>query len=77
MEPILFIAFGIVIIGFWFWAIIDITRSRFKNPNMRTVWLIVVLLLPLMGTLIWLFVRKDLVTTEPRKFNPKFNRESY
>ena len=77
MEPILFIAVGIVIIGLWFWAIIDITRSRFKNPNMRTVWLIVVLLLPLMGTLIWLFVRKDLVTTEPRKFDPKFNRESY
>jgi len=70
LELTLFIGFIILAIVFWFWAIIDITRSRFKKPKMTIVWLIVVLVLPVLGSILYFQLRRK----EQRKFQPKFNR---
>ena len=56
----------------WFWAILDITRSKFKKPTMRTVILIIVLVIPTLGSIIYLLIRKNITTKERRKFKPKF-----
>jgi dolichyl-phosphate-mannose--protein O-mannosyl transferase len=56
-----------------FWALIDISRSRFKNPNMRTLCLIGVLFFPVLGAIIYFQSKRSLVIKEPRKFQPKFN----
>ncbi|WP_425357621.1 PLD nuclease N-terminal domain-containing protein [Psychroflexus torquis] len=61
-------------IALWFWAIIDITRSRFKNPIMNTVCLLVVLFFPALGSILFLILRKKLITKEKRKFQPNFTR---
>nr|WP_289846298.1 PLDc N-terminal domain-containing protein [Winogradskyella psychrotolerans] len=68
--------FGFIIIAivFWFWAIFDITRSRFKSPYMSTVWFLAILFLPALGSICYLLLKKKLVKKEPRKFQPKFNR---
>lgn len=61
-----------LILGFW--ALIDISRSRFKNPNKRTIWLVVVLLLPLLGSILYFQKKRSLTAKEPLKFDPKFNK---
>ena len=74
METTLIIGFVILTILLWFWAIIDISRSRFKNPNMNTIWLLAVLFFPVLGSILYFQLRKRFVTKEPRKFQPNFNR---
>ncbi|MGB3183492.1 MAG: PLD nuclease N-terminal domain-containing protein [Cyclobacteriaceae bacterium] len=74
METTLIIVFSILTIVLWFWAIIDITRSRFEEPNMNTIWLLAVLFFPVLGSIFYFQLKKKFVTKEKRKFQPKFNR---
>ena len=73
MGSSLIIGFIIVAIVLWFWAISDITRSRFKLPYMSTVWFLVILFFPVIGSIFYLLFRKKYTTEGPRKFQPKFN----
>lgn len=75
METLIIGFIGLTII-LWFWALIDITRSRFKNPTMNTVWLLSVLFFPVLGPILYFLMRKKFVTKEPRKFQPNFNRRN-
>jgi len=70
LVPILLI-FTILL---WFWTIRDIAYSRFKKPIMSTVWLLVVLFAPLIGSLLYLLFRKSFVDNSPRQFKPDFSR---
>ena len=74
MEKTLIIVLIILALVIVFWAIIDIAKSRFKNPNNRTIWLVVVLLLPILGSILYFQMKRTLTTKEPLKFDPKFNR---
>jgi hypothetical protein len=74
METTLFIVFIFSGIALWFWAVIDVSRSRFKNPTMNTVWLLAVLFFPVLGSIFYLLLRKKFVTSQKRKFQPNFNR---
>ena len=76
MEKILFIAFVFLTIGLWFWAILDITRSRFKSSNIRAVWFMAVLLLPVLGSIIYFQFRRKFVLKKRREFKPDFDRTS-
>jgi hypothetical protein len=74
MEILLIIGLSILSIGLWFWALIDIAKSRFKNPTMNTVWLLIVLFLPILGSIFYFLLRKKYTTKEKRKFNPNFSK---
>ena len=74
MESTLIFGFVVLAITLWFWAIIDITRSRFNRPNMNTIWLLAVLFFPVLGSILYFQLKKKLVTKDPRKFQPNFNR---
>lgn len=74
METIVIISFIILFIFLWFWAIIDISKSRFKNPTMNTVWYLIVLFFPVIGSIIYFQLKKNYVVIEARKFQPNFNR---
>ena len=74
MGITLIIGFIILTIGLWFWAILDIIRSRFKNPTMNTIWFLVVLFLPVLGSIFYFQLRKKFVAKESREFQPNFNR---
>ncbi|MCD4773948.1 MAG: PLD nuclease N-terminal domain-containing protein [Bacteroidales bacterium] len=74
MEPIVIIGLSFLTIVLWFWAIIDIVKSRFKNQTMNTVWLLIVLFFPILGSIIYLLLRKKYTTKEVRKFQPNFKR---
>ena len=74
MEKILILVLIFTTVGLWFGAIIDISRSRFKNVNLNTIWLLIVLFFPILGSIFYFLKRKKLITKEPRKFQPNFNK---
>jgi len=74
MDRNIIIGLIFIAIALWFWAIIDITRSRFKNPFMNTICLLAVLFFPILGSILYLILRKKLIAKEKRKFQPNFNR---
>jgi len=45
---------GLVILGLDIWAIINIVQSSEKTAN-KTLWVVLVLLLPVLGLAIWYF----------------------
>jgi len=74
MEIFLTIGLILLTLTIVFWAIIDITKSRFNNPNKRTIWLVVVLLFPILGSILYFQMKRTLTTKEPLKFDPTFNK---
>ena len=39
---------------FWIWCIVDIVRGQFKTETDKLIWLILVLVLPFMGTILYI-----------------------
>lgn len=75
MEYYLVNVMALLTMGLWFWAINDISRSGFKDPAMKTVWLIVVLFAPIFGSIFYFQLRNKYATKEKLKFEPQFSRE--
>ncbi len=50
--------FGIGAIGtiIYIFTIIDVVKSRFHRDTDKIVWLLVVILLPLLGTVLWFLI---------------------
>ena len=65
---------AILTIILWFWAIFDITQSRFKNQTTPTIWLLTVLISPVLGSLLYFQLKRKFIRFETRKFEPKFNK---
>ena len=70
INSLLFIILVILALVFWVWALIDISKSRFIMPYGNTLWLFIIIVFPVIGTLI----KRQITTKEKRKFNPKFNK---
>ena len=45
-------------IGLWIYCLIDILNNKFKQ-NDKIVWVLVVLLLPILGSILYLFIGKN------------------
>ena len=52
------IILGVIFIVFILpiWALIDIIRSQFQEPNNKLIWVLVVLLLPFLGSILYLAI---------------------
>jgi hypothetical protein len=74
METILIMGLVVLTIILWFWAIIDITKSRFKNQTMKTIWLLAVLFFPVLGSIIYFQFRKKFLAKGPRKFQLNYSK---
>ena len=72
MENILIIILLVLILIIWFWAIIDINRFRFSSQKANTIWLLIVFLFPLVGSILYFKLKRKYVIPKPRKFQPKF-----
>jgi hypothetical protein len=46
------------VLGFLVYAytIYDVVTSRFANPNDKLIWILIVLLLPFLGTILWFVI---------------------
>jgi hypothetical protein len=74
MDRWLLIAFEILAFVLWSWAISDVTRSRFKKSNMKILWFMAVLLIPVFGSIIYFQFKKKFVLRKRREFQPDFHR---
>jgi hypothetical protein len=52
--------FGLGIVGFaiYVFTFYDVLRSNFPNSNDKIIWILVVLFIPLVGTLLWFLIGK-------------------
>jgi hypothetical protein len=48
---------GIFLLALPIWAIVDIIRSDFKKPDNRLLWIILIVLVPIVGSIIYYFMR--------------------
>jgi len=50
--------FGLGAIGLIIYAItiFDVVSSTFANPNDKLIWVVIVVLVPLVGTLLWFLI---------------------
>ncbi|WP_432271444.1 PLDc N-terminal domain-containing protein [Autumnicola tepida] len=58
----------------WLWAIMDLLKSGVKNPNFRMPWLILILMFPIIGSIIYFQLKKNRELPDQRKFAPDFTR---
>lgn len=50
---------AIFILAFPIWAIIDIIRSDFKQPDNKLLWILLVIFLPLIGSILYYYMGKQ------------------
>lgn len=51
-------ALMLVSIGFWIYCLIDILKNKFES-NDKIIWILVVILLPILGSILYLFIGKN------------------
>jgi len=73
MEQTLKALLSLIAIILWIIAIGDIIKARLKYLTFNLVWLMIVIFLPIVGSLAYLFMRKNMRADRIRKFNPKFH----
>jgi hypothetical protein len=56
MNSSFYIISALAIIGLWIYCIADIARNRFQNENNKLIYIIVVVLAPLVGVLLYLAI---------------------
>ena len=59
------LAFVFALIGFWIYTIVDIVKSNFQDETTKIIWLLVVVLIGILGSLMyWIFGRSGRVIAE-------------
>jgi hypothetical protein len=74
MIPVLATTLVLLTIVIWFWAIIDIMRSKFQKQFSRTIWILMVLLFPILGSILYFQFKTRLTVKASGKFQPTFNQ---
>lgn len=57
-----FFVFGLlslIIAIFWVWALVDILKSDFKDGLTKIIWLALVIVLPLLGSILYFFIGRE------------------
>lgn len=58
VEIIIILFFTVLPLVLLLWALIDIIRSNFKDSTTKLIWIIVVIFVPLVGSILYLVMRK-------------------
>jgi hypothetical protein len=56
----------------WVWALLDVVKISFSSPFLRTLFVMLILLFPLIGSIFY-FQMKKRVSVDSREFRPQFN----
>ena len=59
MFALTFGSFGICMLAFWIWAIVEIVNAEFEKENDRLVWLTLVVLVPFIGTILYFAIGRN------------------
>lgn len=57
---ILFVCFLFLVpTAIWIWAIVDAAKSEFKDGNTKIVWVLIIVLLPFIGTILYFAIGRS------------------
>lgn len=58
---VIFFFFGLMmaLTALWIYALVDITRSEFKGDNDKLIWLLLVILIPFIGTVLYFAIGQN------------------
>ena len=73
LTQILVISIIFLVPFLWAWAIFDITKSRFKNSEMRLFWFVIVLFFPIIGSIIYFQLKRTFTVSQRNQFQPNFH----
>ncbi|MBB6326465.1 hypothetical protein FHS59_002093 [Algoriphagus iocasae] len=59
----LFFLFGFIYFCLWVYCLVDIIRSEFKDPNMKLIWILIILFAQVIGPIAYLIMRKGTKST--------------
>jgi len=65
LAGLMFFSLMMALAGLWIYAIVDVVRSEFKGENDKLIWLLLVILLPFVGTILYFTIGKDQKTSGP------------
>ena len=57
--PLLILLFGIAVLAFWVWMLVDCITNESSEGNDKLVWVLVILFGSWIGALIYFFVRRQ------------------
>ncbi len=59
-AQLLMVLFIVLTLGtLWVWALVDSIRSEFANSTNKIIWVLVIMFLPLLGALLYLFIGRE------------------
>ena len=54
-----FLIFGLLYLVLWVYCLVDIIRSEFKDPNMKLIWILIILFAQVLGPIGYLILGKN------------------
>jgi len=51
---VFWLIFGVIGFALWLWALIDVIRRQFKDPNNKILWLVLIIVIPWIGSIVYL-----------------------
>lgn len=60
---VIFLLFGLIYTIFWIYCLVDVLRSDFKDPNMKIIWIVILLFAQGIGPIVYLAMGKSTKTT--------------
>jgi beta-lactamase regulating signal transducer with metallopeptidase domain len=76
MDHLLKIVLSLISIVLVVLSIRDILKRKFKNLAFGLVWLFIILVVPIIGPIMYLSLRKGMSAGRPKTFNPVFHKLS-
>ncbi|WP_262890870.1 PLD nuclease N-terminal domain-containing protein [Algoriphagus iocasae] len=58
--------------GLIIYALIDMIRSDFQDQNMKLIWTLIILMVPMIGSILYLTLNRK-TNKHRRRFNPNFS----
>ncbi|SFV34944.1 PLDc N-terminal domain-containing protein [Thermoflavifilum thermophilum] len=56
---VLIVLFCLFLLLIWIWTLVDILRSRFDSDTTKLIWVIVIILLPVLGMILYWIVGRE------------------
>lgn len=50
---------GLLCLALWIFALVDIVQSRFRQDTTRIVWILIVIFLPVIGTILYYLIGRE------------------
>jgi hypothetical protein len=63
--------FGLLFFAFWLYALVDVVKSDFKDPNMKLIWIVILIFANPLGPFIYFGLSRNQKVKPANKY---FNR---